>query len=454
MSLLRDRNQTVSPVAVSRSEAQVCSDASPSDPFVDLKLKIHERLIREIDPARMTKLDPNTLRDEVEEAARATLATEEVPLARHERVKLVSEIADEVLGLGPLETLLEDPTVTEVMVNGPQRVYFERAGVLHLSDRAFRDEAHIMRVIEKIVSPLGRRIDESSPMVDARLADGSRVNVIIPPLALDSPVITIRKFAKDPLTVDNLVSFGTFTQEMASFLAACVAVKLNVVISGGTGSGKTTLLNVLSSFIPGTERIVTVEDPAELQLRQMHVVRLETRPANIEGKGEIIQRDLVRNALRMRPDRIIVGEVRSGEAFDMLQAMNTGHDGSLTTVHANAPRDALSRIENMVLMAGFDLPVRAIREQLSSAIHLIVQLSRLRDGSRKVTHVTEIVGMEGQTVTLQDIFVYQQVGLDKDGKVVGRMRPTGIRPKFTERFEQAGVFLHPEVFSVERSMKG
>ncbi|MBI2863987.1 MAG: CpaF family protein [Chloroflexi bacterium] len=448
MSLLLERSQTNR--TVPKTEAQQSDSNGPADQFLDLKFRIHERLIKEIDPARLNGKNPKALRGEVEEAARSLLVAEEVPLARHERVRLVTEIADEVLGLGPLEPLLEDASISEIMVNGPQQVFFERAGVIHQSDRVFRDESHIMRVIEKIVSPLGRRIDDNCPMVDARLQDGSRVNAIIPPLALDSPTITIRKFAKDPFTVDDLVNFGTFTHDMARFLAACVEARLNVVISGGTGTGKTTLLNVLSSFIPVAERIVTVEDPAELQLRQRHVVRLETRPSNIEGKGQIVQRDLVRNALRMRPDRIIVGEVRSGEAFDMLQAMNTGHDGSLTTVHANSPRDALARIENMVLMAGFDLPVRAIREQVASAINLIVQISRMRDGSRRITHVTEVVGMEGQIITLQDVFVFQQLGVDKDGKVLGRMRPTGIRPKFTEKLEQAGIFLSPDIFALER----
>jgi pilus assembly protein CpaF len=325
-------------------------------------------------------------------------------------------------------------------------VYFERGGQLYLSDRVFRDDGHVMRIIERIVAPLNRRIDEASPMVDARLPDGSRVNAIIPPLAVDGPSITIRKFSRDPFSVDDLVSFGTMIPELAEFLKACIEVRLNVVVSGGTGSGKTTLLNVLSSFIPAKERVVTIEDPCELQLRQKHVVRLETRPANIEGRGQVVQRELVRNALRMRPDRIIVGEVRAGEAFDMLQAMNTGHDGSLTTAHANSPRDALARIENMVLMAGLDLPVRAIREQLASALHLIVHISRMSDGVRRITHVTEVVGMEGQTVTLQDLFLFRQSAVDRNGYVIGTMVSTGLRPKFAERFERAGIFLPPDIF--------
>jgi pilus assembly protein CpaF len=332
------------------------------------------------------------------------------------------------------------------MVNSPDQVYVERKGKLVLTDVRFRDDAHVMHVIEKIVAPLGRRIDESSPMVDARLPDGSRVNAIIPPLALKGPCITIRKFAKDPLRVDNLLAFGTLSEEMAELLNACVAGKLNIVVSGGTGSGKTTTLNILSSFIPSDERIVTVEDAAELQLRQDHVVTLETRPANIEGKGAITMRDLVRNSLRMRPDRIVVGEVRSGEALDMLQAMNTGHDGSLTTGHANTPRDMLSRLETMVLMAGMDLPVRAIREQIASAIDVIVQQSRLRDGSRKITHITEVQGMEGEVVTLQDIFIFDSTGKDENGKIIGQFKPTGIRPKFLEKVAANGITVPNEVF--------
>ena len=419
---------------------------APADPFIELKARIHERLVRELDVARLQTQDSAAVRAQVEEATRALLAAEDVPMARQERLRLIAEIADEVLGLGPIQPLLDDPTISEVMVNAPDQIYFERNGVLSLSDRVFRDGEHILRTIEKITAPLNRRIDERSPMVDARLPDGSRVNAVIPPLALDSPVVTIRKFSRDPYQVDDLIRFRTFTQEIAEVLKACVAMRLNIVVSGGTGTGKTTLLNVLSSFIPATERVVTIEDPAELQLRQRHVVRLETRPANIEGEGQITQRDLVRNALRMRPDRIVVGEVRGGEAFDMLQAMNTGHDGSLTTVHANSPRDALSRVENMVLMAGLDLPARAIREQVASAVNLIVHLTRLRDGSRRITHVTEIVGMESGVVTMQDIFVFQARGADADGHVLGGVKATGLRPKFAERFEQYGIHLPANLF--------
>jgi pilus assembly protein CpaF len=419
---------------------------APADPFVDLKARIHERLIRELDVERLAGQDAAAIRGQVEEASRSLLAAEDVPMARQERLKLIAEIADEVLGLGPIQPLLDDASISEVMVNGPDQIYFERNGVLALSDRVFKDDNHILRVIEKIVAPLNRRIDERSPMVDARLPDGSRVNAIIPPLAIDGPTLTIRKFSKEPYQVDDLIRFRTLSTEIVEVLKACIMMRLNIIVSGGTGTGKTTLLNVLSSFIPPTERVITIEDPAELQLRQRHLVRLETRPANIEGEGQITQRELVRNALRMRPDRIVVGEVRGGEAFDMLQAMNTGHDGSLTTVHANTPRDALSRVENMVLMAGLDLPAKAIREQVASAINLIVHLTRMRDGSRRVTHVTEIVGMESQVVTMQDIFVFQARGLDDDGRILGSVLPTGLRPKFAERFEQYGIPLPANLF--------
>ncbi|HLQ35852.1 MAG TPA: CpaF family protein [Chloroflexota bacterium] len=423
--------------------------AEPTDPWIDLKMRIHERLIRELDVSQLDHRGDNAIRAQVEDACRTLLLGEDIPLAKDDRLRLISEITDEVVGLGPIQLLLDDPTVSEVMVNGPNRIYFERAGVLHPSDRVFKDDAHIMRIIEKIVAPINRRIDEKSPMVDARLPDGSRVNAIIPPLAIDGPNLTIRKFAKEPFQVDDLVRFGTLTHEIAELLRACVYMRLNTLVSGGAGAGKTTLLNVLSSFISPEERIVTIEDPAELQLRQRHVVRLETRPSNIEDEGEVTQRDLVRNALRMRPDRIIVGEVRSGEAFDMLQAMNTGHDGSLTTVHANSPRDALSRVENMVLMAGLDLPAKAIREQVASAMHLVVQLTRMRDGSRRITHISEITGMEGTTVTLQDIFIFKAHGLDEEGRVLGSIRPTGLRPKFAERFAEYGLVLPAQLFEEE-----
>jgi len=419
---------------------------APPDPLSELKFRMQSGLLQQLDLAKLNGRARPELQEVVTHTIAALLQEEDVVLSRHERQRMIAEIVDEILGLGPLEPLLKDPTVSEIMVNRPNQIYVERQGMLHLSDKAFRDESHIMHIIDRIISPLGRRVDETSPMVDARLADGSRVNIIIPPLALDSPTITIRKFSKDPFTADDLISFGTISPEMVEFCRACIAAKLNVVISGGTGTGKTTLLNVLSCFIPWNERIVTIEDPAELQLRQPHVVRLETKPPNIEGKGAIVQRDLVRNALRMRPDRIIVGEVRSGEAFDMLQAMNTGHEGSLTTVHSNSPRDALARIENMVLMAGLELPIKAIRDQMASALQLILHLNRLQDGSRRVTHVTEVVGMEGQIITLQDIFEFKQEGIDADGRVVGRMRATGLRPKFAEKFERMGIHLPGGVF--------
>jgi len=419
----------------------------PSDLYGELKSRVHERLIRDLDPAKLNSTqDRETLRRSVEDAAGSLLAGEETNLTRAQRVRLVTEVADEILGYGPLEPLLRDPTVTEVMVNGPRHVYFERGGLIYLSDRCFRDDDHIMRIVQRIVGPLGRRIDESSPMVDARLPDGSRVNVIIPPLSVKGPSITIRKFSRIPYSADDLVRFNTLSPAMVTLLRACIVGRLNIVISGGTGTGKTTLLNMLSSYIPHHERIVTIEDPAELQLAQENWVSLETRPANMEGKGEVVQRELTRNALRMRPDRIIIGECRAGEAFDMLQAMNTGHEGSLTTVHANSPRDALSRIENMVLMANLDLPARAIREQIASAIHLIVHLTRMRDGVRRVTQMTEIVGMEGQVITTHDIFVYETTGVDRDGRLQGRFRPTGLRPHFLDRIGQAGIALPTDLF--------
>ncbi|WP_396126136.1 CpaF family protein [Anaerobacillus sp. CMMVII] len=366
--------------------------------------------------------------------------------------KVVSEMINDLTGFGPINPLLNDPEVSEVMVNGPNQVFAERKGKLQLTDVTFRDNDHVLQVIEKIVAPIGRRIDESSPMVDARLPDGSRVNAIIPPLALNGPTITIRKFAEDPFKVSDLVGFGTLTAEMAIFLDACVKSSLNIFVSGGTGSGKTTTLNVLSSFIPEDERIVTIEDAAELQLGQEHVISLETRPPNIEGKGAITIRDLVRNSLRMRPDRIVIGEVRGAEALDMLQAMNTGHDGSLATGHSNSPRDMISRLETMVLLGGVDLPVRAIREQIAGAIDLIIQQSRLKDGSRKITNITEVQGLEGDVIVLQDIFVFQQRGVDSKGKIIGKLVPTGVRPKFYSRLENSGLYIPPNVFIEEEDV--
>ena len=371
-----------------------------------------------------------------------------------ERGRIVSDLRDEMLGLGPIESLLKDPSITEIMVNVPKKFFIERMGKLQLSGVQFHDDAHVMNIIERILSPIGRHIDESTPLVDARLKDGSRVNIIIPPLALCGPCITIRKFAQKALSVENLISFGTLDRKMADFIKACIQARINILVSGGTGSGKTTTLNVLSSFIPENERIVTIEDAAELKLQQTHVVTLESRPANIEGSGQITIRDLVKNALRMRPDRIIVGEVRSGEALDMLQAMNTGHDGSLTTAHANTPRDALSRLETMVLMAGFEMPVRAIREQISSAIELILQQSRLKDGSRKITYITEVQHMEGDVITTQDLFRFEQTGMDADGKLTGHFVSTGMQPSFMEKFQTNGVELPEDFFMPDEEAGG
>ncbi|HEY8599178.1 MAG TPA: CpaF family protein [Thermomicrobiales bacterium] len=415
-----------------------------NDTFTELKTRVQNRLIAELDP-RMDLSNAEEVRRTVEDTFNRVLEQEQIVLTRVERLRLFEAIAAEILGFGPIEPLLKDDTVSEVMVNGPRQVYVERRGKLILSDVQFQDDDHVMRVIDRIVSPLGRRIDESSPTVDARLPDGSRINAVIPPISLVGPVLTIRKFSKDPLTIDDLVRFGTVTPEMVSFIKACVEARLNIVVSGGTGSGKTTTLNVLSSFIPEDERIITIENAAELQLRQEHVVTLESRPPNIEGKGEVTIRDLVINSLRMRPERIVVGECRGGEALDMLQAMNTGHDGSMTTAHANTPRDTLSRLETMCLMAGIDLPVRAIREQIAAAVDVIVQQSRMKDGSRRITAVTEVQGMEGDVIVMQDIFVFEQTGIE-NGKIIGRMKPTGIRPKFIEKFEVANIYLPPNIF--------
>ncbi|MCH8009238.1 MAG: CpaF family protein [Chloroflexi bacterium] len=413
----------------------------------ELKITLHQRLIEELDPAKLQGLEPERAREAVVVAARALISQEMPGIVGSVRDDLVAAVADEVLGLGPIEGLINEPAVSEVMVNAPDEVFYEKEGRLYLSSVRFRDEAHIMRIIERIVAPLGRRVDESSPMVDARLPDGSRVNVILPPVAPKSPTITIRKFQADKMTIEDLIQLNTLTREVAEFLRACVLVRLNIIVSGGTGTGKTTMLNALSSFIPDTERIVTIEDPTELRLQQGHVVSLEARPASLEGRGEVTMRDLVRNSLRMRPDRIIVGEVRGPEAFDMMQAMNTGHEGSLGTVHANTPRDALARIENMILMAGLDLPMRAIREQIASAIHLVIQIARLADGTRRITKVSEISGMEGEVVTMQDLFSFEQTGVDSDGRVVGEFRPTGIRPSFASKFEIAGVHLPTDLFT-------
>jgi pilus assembly protein CpaF len=425
-------------------EGQRRAGLTTNSDFIDLKNRVQQKLIAELDPKLdLTKTDE--VRRNVEEIFNEILDSENIVLTRVDRARLFEAVAAEILGFGPIEPLLKDHTINEIMVNGPRLVYIERHGRLEKTNIQFQNDEHVMRVIDRIVAPLGRRIDESSPYVDARLPDGSRVNAIIPPLCLNGPTITIRKFSKDPFTVDDLIRFGTMTPEMATFLKACVEARLNIVVSGGTGTGKTTTLNVLSGWIPADERIITIENAAELQLRQEHVITLESRPPNIEGRGEVTIRDLVINALRMRPDRIVVGECRGGEALDMLQAMNTGHDGSMTTLHANSPRDATSRLETMVLMAGMELPMKAIREQIAAAIDLIVQLERLKDGSRKIVSITEVQGMEGDVIVMQDIFVFEQTGVE-GGKIVGRMKPTGIRPKFIEKFEAANIYLPPNIF--------
>ena len=421
------------------------------DPAVaELRHRIHQQLIDELGPILFDRrLSEEDLRRRVHDQLHAAIALERVPLSAADKSRLIQDVSDDILGYGPIDQLLRDEDVTEIMVNGPERVFVERSGKL-TKDPAVRflDEDHVRRVIDKIVSEIGRRIDESTPMVDARLPDGSRVNAVIAPLAIGGPFLTIRKFSADPLQIDDLIRFGSVNAHAARFLQACIVGRLNGVVAGGTGTGKTTMLNVLSSFIPDDERIVTVEDAKELQLHQEHVLSMESRPPNVEGRGEVTIRDLVKNTLRMRPDRIVVGECRSGEALDMLQAMNTGHDGSLTTVHANSPRDTLARLETLVLMAGFDLPVRAIREQMASAIDVIVQLTRLRDGTRRVTHITEVQGMEGDVITLQDIFLFDfGAGVDEHGRYRGQLRATGVRPKFAEKLADQGIRLGAEVFS-------
>jgi len=417
------------------------------DKYTDVKNRVQNKLVATLSPST----DPSQVeqvRHTIQELFEQILEEENIILSRPERARMFEQIAAEILGLGPLQVLLEDESITEIMVNGAKNIYVERKGRIYRAPITFENNEHVMRIIERIVAPLGRRIDESSPYVDARLRDGSRVNAVIPPISLVGPVITIRKFAKKPITVQQMIDYGTVTPEVVQFLEACVKSRLNIVISGGTGSGKTTLLNVLSGFIPSDERILTIENAAELQLRQEHVVTLESRPPNIEGRGEITIRDLVVNALRMRPDRIVVGEIRDAAALDMLQAMNTGHDGSMTTAHSNSPRDTLSRLETMTLMAGMELPVRAIREQISSAIDLVVHQERMRDGTRKIVYVSEVTGMEGEVITLTDLFFFEQTGIGKDGKIEGRLRASGLRPKFMEKIEAAGIHLPPTVFGI------
>jgi len=418
------------------------------DPYFELKMRIQNKVIEELDIDFNEISDHNEeLKQKIEYIISQNIEKESLNMTSHQKKKIKEELLDEIVGFGPITGLLADSNVTEIMVNGPEHVYIEKSGKLVLTDAKFKNDNHVLHVIKKIVAPIGRRIDESSPMVDARLPNGSRVNAIISPLSIDGPSITIRKFAEDPFKVEDLVGFGTMTSKMGQLIKYCVEGRLNIVVSGGTGSGKTTTLNVLSSFIPEDERIVTIEDAAELQLSQEHVVRLETRPANVEGKGEVTIRDLVKNSLRMRPDRIIVGEVRSGEALDMLQAMNTGHDGSLTTGHANAPRDMLSRIETMVLMSGMNLPIKAIRDQVASAIDIIVQQSRLMDGSRKITYITEVQGMEGDVIILQDICKFEQRGIDSKGKVKGEFVFTGIMPKFVQKLKEKGINIPPDILA-------
>jgi pilus assembly protein CpaF len=437
-------NSRLSSVQARRVNAPIT--APQAGTYFDLKTRVQNRLLAELDPSMdITKIDE--VRRTIQDLFEQILSEENIVLSRPERARLFEQIAAEILGLGPLQPLLEDESITEIMVNGAKNIYVERKGKLHRVPVTFESNEHVMRIIDRIVAPLGRRIDESSPYVDARLQDGSRVNAVIPPISLVGPTLTIRKFSRNPITVDQIIQFGSITAEAIQFLKACVEARLNIIISGGTGSGKTTLLNIMSGFIPGDERIITIENAAELQLRQEHVVTLESRPPNIEGRGEITIRDLVINSLRMRPERIIVGECRGGETLDMLQAMNTGHDGSMTTAHSNSPRDTLARLETMCLMAGMDLPLKAIREQVSSAVDLIVHQSRMRDGTRKITNITEISGMEGDIITMTDVFIFEQTGIE-NGKVIGRLRPTGLRPKFMDKIEAAGIHLPPSIFGI------
>lgn len=450
MGLLERLQMEKDDEAKKRTQAGVSvREETREDPYRELKKKIFDRVVEDVHITNNhnDEMESGEVEESIRNIVNEVIEKEAAYLTRNERGLISRDTINETIGFGPITPLLNDPEVSEVMVNSWNMVFVEKRGKLEITDVKFQDNEHVMHIIERIVAPIGRRIDESSPMVDARLPNGSRVNIIIPPLSLNGPTITIRKFSEKPFTVNDLIRFGTFSPEVAQFLKACVESRLNIVVSGGTGSGKTTTLNVISSFIPQDERIVTIEDAAELQLHQEHIVRLETRPPNVEGKGAITIRDLVRNSLRMRPDRIVVGEVRGGEALDMLQAMNTGHDGSLTTGHANTPRDMLSRLETMVLMSGMDLPVRAIREQISSAVDLIVQQSRMRDGSRRITHITEVVGMEGDVVTMQDIFLFREEGRDNMGRIMGRMAPTGIKPKFMEKLSKSGVMLPADMFT-------
>jgi pilus assembly protein CpaF len=414
--------------------------------FEELKRLIHGKLVEKLDLSRVSDLEGETLRREIRLVVERLCDTENPLLNRMERERLIDEVLDETFGFGPLEVLLKDPTISDILINGPKKIYVERRGKMEKSDVTFRDNDHLLQIIDRIVSKVGRRVDETSPMVDARLPDGSRVNAIIPPLALDGASVSIRRFGANPLKLEDLLNYKAFTPEMAMLMEACIKARLNIIISGGTGCGKTTLLNTLSSFIPHEERIVTIEDAAELQLQQDHVVRLETRPPNIEGKGAVATRDLVRNALRMRPERIIIGECRGGESLDMLQAMNTGHAGSMTTLHANTPRDAQARLETMIMMAGMELPMKAMRQQISSAVDLIIQANRLQGGPRKVTHITEVMNMEQDMIIMQDIFRYKQLGIDQNGRAFGQFEATGVRPSFVQRLEASGIKLPSNLF--------
>jgi len=438
-----DRSTRLDDLRIRRQPA-----APVRDTYQDLKSRIHNKLLAELDP-KMDVSKTEEVRQTIEEMYDTMLAQENLVLSRNDRQRLLEQIVAEILGLGPIEPLLDDDGITEIMVNGPTAVYIERAGRVEPTDIKFENNDHVLRIIDRIVSPLGRRVDESQPYVDARLPDGSRVNAVIPPLSLVGPVLTIRKFSRIPITPQKLVDMGSITPEVLEFLKACVQARLNMIISGGTGSGKTTTLNIMSAFIPNEERILTIENAAELQLQQEHVITLETRPPNVEGRGEITMRQLVINSLRMRPDRIIVGECRGAEAIDMLQAMNTGHEGSMTTAHSNSPRDTLARLETMVLMAGMDLPLRAIREQIAAALDVVVHQERMRDGTRKITKVTEVQGMEGDVIVMQDVFMFEQQGIE-GGKVIGRLKPTGIRPKFMEKIEACNIHLPPTIFGVGR----
>lgn len=439
-------HRRVQPTQGAAVTAVVDKEKKRKEKMSELKVELHKRLLDNLNLAALEHASENDLKTEISAISTEALSEMSIALNATERVNLIQELYDEVMGLGPLEPLLKDDTINDILVNGPQQIFVERAGRLMLTDTTFKDEKHLLRIIDKIVSAVGRRVDESNPYVDARLADGSRFNAMVPPIAVDGSLVSIRKFKKDKLGVDELVRFGAFTEEMAAYIQAAVSTRLNIIVSGGTGSGKTTTLNALSSFIDNDERILTIEDTAELQLQQVHVGRMESRPANVEGKGAVTQRDCLRNALRMRPDRIIVGETRGEEVIDMLQAMNTGHDGSMTTIHANSARDSISRLENMIAMSGIEMPIKAVRSQIASAVNLIVQASRLQDGSRRMTSITEITGMEGDVISMQEIFKYERLGLAPDGKIIGRFTATGVRSHFSDRFKQWGFDLPASIY--------